>query len=190
MKILIIDVEATCWDPHIETVLRHEIIEIGAVIYDDNTQKVLDRFSSIVKPALEPDLSFFCKNLTSINQEMVDAAKIFPEVIEDFKNSILSKHAPTVISSWGDYDPKQIRSDCKLHGIDNPFLGQYHFNIKKAFARWKRVRPCGMAKALQSLNISLQGTHHRALDDVLNITKILETIPKYYISTKYWKLID
>lgn len=91
---LVVDLEATCVDRvqpefHIEP-HEHEIIEIGAVLYNPEIKKVVDTFQSFVKPVIHPMLSEFCQNLTSIQQTNVDSAEEFKTVIQKFDKWILS----------------------------------------------------------------------------------------------------
>ena len=115
-------------------------------------------------------LSDFCKSLTSIRQEDVDGADEFPAVFRRFVDWIGPD--PFVLCSWGAYDLNQIRTDCKRHGLAMPAAFENHVNVKQEFARLRNVRPCGMARALKHAGLSLEGTHHRAIDDVRNIAKL------------------
>jgi inhibitor of KinA sporulation pathway (predicted exonuclease) len=51
-----------------------------------------------------------------------------------------------------------------------------HHSIKHDFAKIKNIKACGMSKALNILGISLDGTHHRGIDDALNISKIFKAV--------------
>lgn len=75
MNYIIFDLEATCWENDHKR--QNEIIEIGAVKLNEGLKTVSD-FQIFVKPALSPQLSDFCKRLTSISQADVDAAVYFP----------------------------------------------------------------------------------------------------------------
>ena len=76
--LLIVDLEATCWENHIapsgfrQSVDEMEIIEFGCVIA---TRKgdVLDKRSFLIKPQDNPVLSLFCQQLTSISQVIMTA---------------------------------------------------------------------------------------------------------------------
>jgi len=63
MHYIILDLEATCWEEKSDK--ANEIIEIGAVKLDENLE-VVDTFSQYVRPVISPELSDFCKTLTSI----------------------------------------------------------------------------------------------------------------------------
>ncbi|MEM8890039.1 MAG: 3'-5' exonuclease, partial [Bacteroidota bacterium] len=83
MKYIIVDLEATCWKKR-EKGQINEIIEIGAVAIDEAGNE-LGEFAEFIKPKLNPILSDFCKELTSISQSEIDAAQSFPEVLKAFQ---------------------------------------------------------------------------------------------------------
>ena len=72
----------------------------------------------------------------------------------------------------GDYDKKQLESDCHLHGIDSEWINP-HFNIKQEYGKLKKLqRSIGLDNALSFEKMNLEGTHHRGIDDARNISKI------------------
>src|SRR5438067_4346899 len=141
MRYIIVDLEATCWErggrPE-----RMEIIEIGAVRLESASGPATDEFARFVRPVIEPSLSEFCKQLTGIRQQDVDAARPFPEVFDKFLGWI--GDAPVTLSSWGAYDLRQFRLDCARHRIPMPETFERHVNLKAEFARQRGIRPCGM----------------------------------------------
>jgi len=171
----IVDLEATCWRKG-SSPKRMEIIEIGAVKLNGSTFEKLSEFSSFVKPVQEPILSDFCTELTSITQKDVDSVPAFPEVFKDFLKWIGPE--PYYLCSWGEYDLKQFIIDCERNSIPLPDEFKNHINVKKEFCSIKEVRPCGMKRALQLLEIPLEGKHHRGIDDARNIAKIVKKIKK------------
>lgn len=168
---IIVDLEATCWPkPHAQT---SEIIEIGALRMSREGE-VVDEFSQFVKPHLNPVLSEFCINLTSIAQEMVDGAAAFPEVVSTFQSWIREGGETYSLCSWGFYDRKQFSQDCELHELNTDWLHP-HMSIKHQYAELNQLaRPVGMAAALKREKLSLVGTHHRGIDDARNIARIFK----------------
>lgn len=78
--------------------------------------------------------------------------------------------------SWGKYDLRQLRDDCKLHKIDREWINENnHRSLKHLHAEWNKLNPkgIGMNGALKMENIELEGTHHR-VDDARNIAKIFK----------------
>jgi 3'-5' exoribonuclease 1 len=180
--VLVIDLEATCWSEN-NSNKPHEIIEIGyALIKKDETNnlKIIDNGAFFVKPILDPILSDFCRNLTSITQEQVDSAEDYPITLNKFIELIETKSNKKInellFVSWGNYDKKQFEIDCQLHNVPYPF--GTHENLKKKFMSKYKLRKAGMPKALEILNLELEGTHHRGKDDALNIAKIYMELAK------------
>lgn len=168
--IIIVDLEATCSE---QRDIVNEIIEIGAVKIENG--KITSIFDSFVKPVINPILTDFCKDLTSIKQENVDSANEFPKVLREFRNWIGTNNF--ILMSWGFYDKKQFIKDCNYWHLPTDWIGEHH-NIKLMFSDKTGHRPCGMEKALKILNMPLDGTHHRGIDDAKNIAKIYLEITK------------
>jgi inhibitor of KinA sporulation pathway (predicted exonuclease) len=182
--LLVIDVEATCWDK-VEMRSRSdmEIIEIGATLLMDAQLTPLHRdsyaptFSTFIRPVKFPVLSDFCRKLTSIRQEDVDNAEAFPEALESFLRSVCVYLGAEPINhiiwgSWGNYEKNQMFSDCNQNGVKYPF-GR-HWNIKRAYSEERGSRKgFGVRKALAHLNMEFEGTQHRGVDDSIMISKIV-----------------
>ena len=81
-----------------------------------------------------------------------------------------------IFCSWGHYDFRQLKHDCKRCDMNVPF--KTHFSIKHEFAKRRSIKPCGTIQALKLLGLSFTGTHHRAIDDIINIS---------YIFIEEWK---
>ena len=175
MQYIVVDLEATCWvDRSARRRNQMEIIEIGAVCLDADLE-VVDEFDSFVRPVVNPQLSDFCTELTSITQADVDRADRFGVVFERFLTWIGEE--PHRVCSWGAYDLDQFRLDCRRFGVLLPaWFEDTHINLKEEFALWRGVKRCGMAKALKQLNLPLEGVHHRGIDDARNIARIAQQL--------------
>jgi inhibitor of KinA sporulation pathway (predicted exonuclease) len=166
MDYIVLDLEATCWKNNFGKV--NEIIEIGALKFNKDGAYV-DEFSAFVRPRLNPILSEFCKQLTSIKQEDTDRADDFPTVINEFIHWIGKEYT---LLSWGAYDKNQLIKDCRLHDLDHDWV-MNHINIKQKHAKIKNLgKPCGMEIALAIEGFQLEGIHHRGIDDARNTAKI------------------
>ncbi len=172
MNYIVFDLEATCWERSSpENSRPNEIIEIGAVLYNDQFLPV-DEYVQFIKPIAYPKLSDFCTELTSIKQSNVDGAPIFSEVVEDFKNWCGQGDNDYILCSWGFYDKKQLKSDCERHGLEHNWTRK-HISLKHQYGRMtSNGKPPGMKTALKMEGFSLDGTHHRGIDDARNIAKI------------------
>jgi 3'-5' exoribonuclease 1 len=131
-RIVVVDVEATCWKKGIFS-RKKETIEIGAVkMLLDPAESTWPEFQTFVRPQRLPRLSSFCRELTGITQENVDAAPTFPEALRLF----LQWSGPlerVVLATWSRYDVWQIDLDLEAHGL--PKLAIPFLDVKKLAAR-------------------------------------------------------
>ena len=172
---LIIDLEATCSEDNSIPRRSMEMIEIGAVMLNSTTLQVEGEYQTFIRPILHPQLTEFCTALTSISQQDVAVAPLFSDALEAFQRW-MRPFGSALFCSWGDYDKHQFKKDCRLHGVNYPFSGN-HLNLKKAFSMAIDSRKMfGMAGALERLGLSLEGTHHRGIDDARNVARIVQAI--------------
>jgi inhibitor of KinA sporulation pathway (predicted exonuclease) len=171
--VLVVDLEATCCDRGSIPDAEMEIIEIGACwAYTDGT--VVDRFESFVRPTRHPNLTPFCRDLLGIRQEDVDGAEALSAAALRLGEFVGRRRDHGIAwGSWGAFDRNQMSRECQRLGINDPILLP-HQNLKQRFAKARRIgKQVGMRKALELVGLSAQGVHHRALDDALNIARLL-----------------
>ena len=63
-KLLIVDLEATCWERPRHEPEAMETIEIGALLVDPEDPARPSEYQGFVRPVRSPELSEFCKRLT------------------------------------------------------------------------------------------------------------------------------
>lgn len=173
-KIIVVDVEATCWNGNPPEGMTSDIIEIGICLLDVHTGEITDNRGIIVTPS-RSTVSDFCTELTTITPEMVETDGIgFQDALKILKSEYDSQSR--IWASYGAYDLKQFQRQCNDLGVGFPF-GPSHINVKSLFAvKHKLHHETGMAGALHLLGLPLEGTHHRGVDDARNIAKILYSI--------------
>lgn len=186
-KIIVVDIEATCWDvtPPPDGQLN-EIIEIGLCIYNVDDHELSGKRSIFVKPTASK-VSEFCTQLTTITQKQVDEHGIsFAEACDILVKEYNARKL--LWTSWGGYDHKMFRQQCRRMEIGYPF-GDKHMNLKSVFADHNQGRRVGMARALSIAGIDLVGTHHRGDDDAWNIGQLLKFLIEQKgqdIIRRYW----
>ena len=186
-KIIVVDIEATCWDvsPPPDGQLN-EIIEIGMCIYNVEKDDISDKRSIFVKPTASK-ISEFCTQLTTITPEQVDEHGIdFATACDILVNEYQARKY--LWASWGGYDHKMFRQQCRRMGISYPF-GKKHMNIKKVFADHHKGKRMGMTRALKKAELELIGTHHRGDDDAYNIARLMQYLVRAYdmdFIKRYW----
>ena len=167
MNFIIVDLEATCLKERDENFIS-EIIEIGAVKLN-SCGETLEEFNCFVKPTINPILSDFCTELTSITQEDVDNGLRRKDALSMFQEFCGDN---CMILSWGGYDRNQLKKEFERFHLPTQILNN-HINLKVEFSKViGATKQYGMARALNITKIPLDGTHHRGIDDAKNISKI------------------
>ncbi len=172
-SILVVDIEATCWEnlpPNKFPQNRNEIIEIGLTVVDVKTKKLGESRSIMVIPPTT-EISEFCTKLTTITAEQIKKEGIsFADAI-----AILTKEYKAnrqIFASWGDYDRNAFVKNCDWNKVKYPFANNMHLNVKTLFAA-KYGYNGGQASCGEDLGITMEGVAHRGIDDSRNIAKIL-----------------
>lgn len=170
--ILVIDFENTCEEGRPEG-YHGQIIEIGAV-WSTPEGESLDQLSLLLQA--ENPVSPFCNKLTGISQGDVDGGLPFAAAMQAL-GEFAAKHPNCEWASWGVSDLRSLEFDCAYHGVENPLKDWTHCNLKKEFAKARRIKPqVGLTKALEIAGFVLDGSHHRALPDAINTIKFLPHI--------------
>jgi len=163
-RVLVVDVEATCWEGAPPPGETSEIIEIGVCELDVATGERLGKHSVLVRPE-RSSVSEFCTSLTTLTAGQVSSGITYVEACALLRKEFRSRDR--VWASYGDYDRKQFERQGSY-----PF-GPRHVNVKTLFALSRALpREVGLAEALELAGLPLEGTHHRGDDDAWNIAAL------------------
>lgn len=169
----VVDVESTCWEGDPPPGQMSEIIEIGIVQINLKTLEVGKPKSIIVRPE-RSTVSEFCTKLTTLTQEQVNRGVELKEACRTISFDFKTYDNPW--ASYGDYDRVQFDRVCKSLGVKYPFGGR-HTNVKTVLgAAFGWGHEIGMSEALNAMGMKLEGTHHRAGDDVGNIAAMFASL--------------
>src|SRR3954449_6753697 len=156
-KILVIDLESTCWEGPPPAGQVSEIIEIGLVVVDVATLTRGEKRSILVKP-VKSEVSEFCTRLTTLTADHLKDAGTLADAAKILKKEFASQDR--LWASWGDYDRRQFERVCRESDVAYPF-GISHLNVKTLFAVTHGLdHEIGMDAACQRLGLPLEGTHH------------------------------
>ena len=171
-RIVVLDVEATCWKKGVFS-RKKETIEIGAVkLLLDRAESKWPEFQTFVRPQRLPHLSTFCRELTGITQENVDAAPTFPDALQQFLEWC-EPFGQVVLATWSHYDLWQLDLDLEAHGLPNlavPFL-----DVKKFAARTVGAKSFERT-ARELAPDSVDMPRHRAIADARRTALILNRL--------------
>lgn len=160
-RVLVVDVEATCWDGPPPEGMVSEIIEIGLCELAPATGERGARRSIMVRPE-RSTVSPFCTELTTITPRMAAAGVSFGEACDVLRGQYRARQR--VWASWGEYDRAQFTRQCEATGTAYPF-GNRHLNVKTLFSLAHGLdRELGMAGALAHAGRPLEGTLPQALE--------------------------
>ena len=177
-KLLIIDIEATCWKVHpppiheeFQCEQRREIIEIGIAVLNSKTEKIEKSGSILVKPCYSC-ISKFCTKLTGITQNDINKKGIsFWKACRILKNEYQSeKHA---WMSLGYFDKNIMEQNCHLYNVKYP-LSKRWINIKNLVGATFKCSEKGLVNTLKMLNLKPEGRHHSGVDDAINEARIVK----------------
>lgn len=172
-QILVVDVEATCWEGPVPADQESEIIEVGLCMLEVATGICLEKQSILVKPA-RSEVSPFCTQLTTLTPEQVAQGIPFAEACTILQTRYLANQR--VWASYGEYDRQIFEQQCNSQEVSYPFSTR-HLNIKTLLGVQRVLsRELGLAGALRLLNLPLVGIHHRGDDDAWNSARILSTL--------------
>lgn len=185
-KIIVIDLEATCWKKRPPPGQQSEIIEIGVCALNMATLTPENKRSLLVKPTLS-SVSQFCTRLTSLTQEQVNAGMTFEAACEILRTAYDTPHY--LWASWGDYDRRMVKWQCDTFDVRYPFSKQ-HLNIKQLYADLRnKGKRRGLAPAMKAEQIDMEGRHHRGDDDAWNTARMLAKLIRedgHNILKDYW----
>lgn len=179
-NVLVLDLELTTADDGSIPPELMEVLEVGAAWVTPEGH-ILDRYHAFVRPT-EPrrQLTDFCKRLLPhIAQATIDAAPPWPTVAVTLAEFAQRHQQPgSWWGSWGSSDYRQVQQESLRHDVADPLAGLTHENLKKNFAKARKIKQVGMATALRIVGLTLEGAHHRADDDALNVARLLPFCPR------------
>ena len=174
-RIIIVDIEATCWEGEPPPGQESEIIEIGVCLLDVGSGVRSQKQSILVRPE-RSRVSPFCTQLTTLTQEQVEQGISLAEACAKLRQEYAPRERTW--ASYGDYDRVQFERECAARGILYPF-NRTHLNVKNLLALGLNLpKEVGLDRGLALLGLPLEGTHHRGDDDAWNIAAILAILLK------------
>lgn len=119
-----------------------------------------------MRPVLNPVLTDFCKQLTTIEQVDVDSAGTYVRVKGELDAWLAQYKVDGLMwCSWGDYDAKQLDMDAVRASCDPMLAGVPHTNAKKWHWKVLDCRALGLRPAVEDAGIEWAGQYHPGIDD-------------------------
>lgn len=157
-------------------VCKMEIIEIGAVMYNDQYEEI-SSFKRYVKPQYSEHISDVIINLTGITDSLLEDKNSSVVEIPEFAKWCCSMGDDFKVYAWSESDLKQITHEMRLKDIpetDELSLVLANWNdLQKEFDQsLYNYRSTSLSNALDSVGITFDGRQHDALDDSRNTARL------------------
>lgn len=162
---------------HTEEIPMGEIIEIGAVILNEEFEMIRE-YSTYVKPD-NLKVSQGVQRLTNITEEKLVKAPNIKEALENLLQ-ITPDINNTTLYTWSESDTNAIECELNSKSIqikDIKRLCSNFIDIQEIFG--KRVgieNRINLTKALNMIGLEFNGKEHGALADAINTAQILKEI--------------
>jgi inhibitor of KinA sporulation pathway (predicted exonuclease) len=177
--IIIFDTEYTTWDG---TQARNwsgpgehrELVQIAAQKVDVDNEQVLDTFSALVRPRINPTLSDFFTELTHITQAEVDAdgvdfAVAYPAFMEWCDNLPIFSYGSSKRT-----DGDILLENIELYELDLAYDSTQHHNLRPLFAEHGiDVSQYTSGQLFRAFDLELTGHVHNAMHDVDSLVQSL-----------------
>ncbi|KAM3180592.1 hypothetical protein ACTXT7_015985 [Hymenolepis weldensis] len=174
----VLDFESTC-DTKAKSGLKAEIIKA-------QTGEIVDEFHKYVRPTENPILSNFCKKLTGISQECVDASSDLQQVLKEFELWLKTKKKElkctfkvdcpnaAVFVTWTDWDIRTcLWNECQRKHLSLPVDFLTRIDLKAVFKQWHASTNLGnkcefqgrLQDAITAAGLTFRGRPHSGIDD-------------------------
>lgn len=172
-KLIIVDLELTCWDDPARAG-DMEIIEIGLCVFDGTTREIGRKSSTLVRPKLL-EVSDRCHDITGLTAEGLkrDGSPL-DEALNRLRKTYPLSNAGW--AAWGDGDRQRMVSECAVKGVPYPFADSY-LNVSQLHNLFMRnTRRVSLEEALKQLGMGFEGRPHSGADDAWNTARVLREI--------------
>lgn len=169
-----------------------EIIEIGAV-KTDSRGRVLDEFSTLIRPQVYPELFYRVEEVVRISPgELESRGKTFAQAMEEFVSWCKED---CMFCTWGSMDLTEFQKNIAYYNIKNPFpFPFYYYDIQKLYSiqYGDGKSRCSLETAIREMGLVLDQPFHRALSDawytalVMNCLR-MQTLKKM-VSVDYFRV--
>ena len=150
-----------------------EIIEIGAVKVDKNF-KIIDEYSSIIKPKIYKKLHPKIRTILNYDEEVLSKGRSFKEVCQEFLNWCGDNY---IFCTWGPMDLTELQVNMDFYYMKRLPRPLKFLNLQQIYANmYSPSDPtvCKLEKAVSSFNISEDLPFHSAVNDARYTALVLK----------------
>lgn len=175
MKYIVVDFEMNPMPKkmkQIRKICQQEIIEIGAVMLDDECQEI-DAYKSLVRPEYNPQIAPYFSNLTGITTDMLSGADTFKTAFAKFAGWCAGCQDEFTVIAWSESDYRQFTRELQLKdpGAEQElscFMGTWYDFQQEFLEMLNAEKQISLDMALLYAKIPFTGRRHDALWDAKN----------------------
>jgi inhibitor of KinA sporulation pathway (predicted exonuclease) len=153
-----------------------KIIQVGVVIGDILTGKIITRYSRVINP--RETLTPFITELTGITQVEVDNGYELDQVMPELEALLTKSKACKSPICWGNGDLRLLKAQALTSSSRSSILQDIHRDIDiktihqlMAISKGKSMKG-GLDATLKTYGLEFIGRPHNALDDALNTFRL------------------
>jgi len=177
---LVIDLEFCRTDRYLGKLNKyyvpHEVIQIGAVILNDDNE-VVDRFKSFVHP-MYGKLDAKVSELTGITEEDLKTAPLLRPALAAMSEWMGDREL--IAASWSDTDYRQLSDEMEQKHIRNRRVERLFdgwVDLQKAYTRMVgSSQAISLEKAMIAAEVEVDGRLHDGAVDAFNTAKLISAI--------------
>lgn len=159
---------------------KMEIIEIGAVLLDENYTEI-GHFKTLIKPQFNEEIEPLYEKITGITTKMVENAPVFEEGLKMFLSWCQSVNDDIQLYQWSDSDLLQITKELKLKQMilskaEQKLLVKWNDFQKEYGDKLMLHRQVSLKNAIMYAGLDFEGKEHDALCDARNTGTLLRII--------------
>lgn len=168
-RILVIDLELTCWDGGPPECQKPEIIEIGIAEIDVSSTSLLRSHSFLIRPEFST-VSDYCTSLTGHTQARLKSeGRTLAETARLLKKNFGSASKAWI--AWGE-DREAVINDCSRKGVDYPLSEAFH-NFGQAFSfMMGSSSSIGLTSAMKLIGLERVGKMHTGEGDAIDTARL------------------
>ena len=149
-----------------------EIIEIGAVKIDSETNETTGRIENFVKPHFFPKQAKEGMAFSMITDKDMKTAIDFSAMLEKINALYIPRETHFV--TWGGADYSVIKQGCARHGLPNPIRNEDRLDLAEEYRLWfGDANTTSLKDAADEQLITVDGLWHTAYSDAVKTSKIM-----------------
>ena len=155
--------------------LPFEIIEIGAIKWNENLEKI-DTFHRYITPVCYKELAPFIEKMLPYNEGKLESGELFITVMEEFLKWCGDDY---IFCTYGDSDLIQLQRNMDYHKMQKLKKPLTFYDVQRIYRFWHQDKGVvSLEHAVEGCNIPVSRPFHQALNDAEYTAEVFRHIGK------------